>query len=285
VRVPKKPRKASLVKSKARKPAPKAKPKGRAAKKSSGKKRGRPKSLKELSNNERLKVLSESKQNLRESSFHEAGHAVWTFLDGRLDSIEAIEIGYRDGAVGEIRWGYQIYSHKIGLPRVLRSPNCFAASCIACSFSGWACEYIYTKEDDPWERVLEEWFGNVDRAMKIPAAERPWMCDFEKAAEIALLHLNLRGRPLDSLGEEPMALLEEVWEWTIELFRLPQVWKVVNTLAKELIGQAPGTMAGTKAQRIIRGAWKGPPKQVPMAHLGVPWVDRFGIEAGVNRPF
>ena len=238
-----------------------------------------------LTNEQRLKLLGESKENLRESSYHEAGHAVWTFLDGRLDSIEAIEIGYRDGAVGEIRCGYKIYSHKIGLPEVLRSPQCFAASCIACSFSGWACQYIHTREDDPWERVLEEWFDRLDMVMRIPAAERPWMCDFEKAAEIALIHLKLRGRPLDSLGEEPMALLEQVWEWTIELFRLPQVRKVVNALARELIAQAPGTMAGKKAQRIIRGAWKGPPKQVPMAHLGALWVDRFGIEAGVNRPF
>lgn len=238
-----------------------------------------------LTNEQRLKRLGESKENIRETSYHEAGHAVWTFLDGRLDSIEAIEIGYRDGAVGEIQWGYQIYSHKIGSPKILRPMNCFAASCIACHFSGWACQYIYTKEDDPWERVLEEWFGNVDRAMKIPAAERPWMCDFEKAADIALIHLNLRDRPLDSLGEEPMALLKEVWDWTSELFRLPQVWKVVNALARELIAQAPGTMTGKKAQRIIREAWKGPPKQVPMAYLGEPHVSRFGIEAGVQRPF
>lgn len=281
----KKSREASPVKPKVRKPTPKGQPKRRTAKKSARKKTRRLMSLEELSNDQRLKVLGESKENLRETSYHEAGHAVWTFLDGRLDSIEAIEIGYKDGAVGKIRWGYQIYSHKIGLPAVLRSANCFAASCIACHFSGWACEYIYTKEDDPWDRVLDEWFGNVDAAMMIPAAERPWICDFEKAADIALIHLKQRDTPLDSLGEEPMALLKEVWDWTSELFRLPQVWKVVNALARELIAQAPGKMTGKKAQGIIRGAWKGPPKQVPMAHLGAPWVDRFGIEAGLDRPF
>lgn len=281
-----KPSKASGGKPKARKAVPKTQPKTRpAVKKSAGKKRSPPKSLKEMSSDERLKLWGESKQNLRESSFHEAGHAVWTFLDGRLDSIKHIEIGYSDGAVGEIQWSYQIYSHRIGLPEVRRAPQCFTASCIACNFSGWACQYIHTKEDDPWECVLDEWCGRVREVMAIPSAERPWQCDFEKAANIALIHLNMRGRPLDSLGEEPMALLEQVWDWTNELFRLPQVWKVVNALARELIAQAPGTMSGREAQRIIRAAWKGPPKQVPMAHLGDPWVDRFGIEAGVDRPF
>ena len=289
---PKKPPKArpavkkSAGKPNARKAVPKTQLKSRpAVKKSAGKKPSRPKSLKEMSNDERLIVLGESKQNLRESSFHEAGHAVWTFLDGRLDSIKQIEIGYRDGAMGRIQWSYHIYSHKIGLQGVLSSPQCLAASCIASCFSGWACEYIHTKEDDPWERVLDEWYDGIRDVMAIPPAERPLQCDFEEAANLALIRLNMRGRPLDSLGEEPMALLEQVWDWTIELFRLPQVWKVVNALARELIAQAPGTMSGRKAQRIIRAAWKGPPKQVPMAHLCDPWVDRFDIEHGVDRPF
>jgi len=281
-----KPRKPSAGKPKVRKAAPKSQRKRRpVVKKSAGKKRSPPKSLKEMSSDERLKVLGETKQNLRESSFHEAGHAVWTFLDGRLDSIKQIEIAYMDGAVGEIQWSYQIYSYKIGLPIPCRSPENFTASCIASNFSGWACQYIHTKEDDPWECVLDEWCGRVRDVMAIPLAERAWQCDFEKAADIALIHLKMKGRPLDSLGEEPMALLEQVWDWTTDLFRLPQVWKVVNALARELIAQAPGTMSGREAQRIIRTAWKGPPKQVPMAHLGDLWVSRFGIEAGVDRPF
>lgn len=281
-----KPRKRSAGKPKVRKVFPKARPKRRpAVKKSAGKKRSRPKSLKELSNDERLRVLGESKQNLRESSFHEAGHAVWTFLDGRLDSIKHIEIGYSDGAVGEIAWSYDIYSHKLGLPEIHNPSQTFTASYIACNFSGWACQYIHTKEDDPWECVLDEWCGRVRDVMAIPSAERPWQCDFEKAANIALIHLNMMGRPLDSLGKEPMALLKQVWDWTTDLFTLPQVWRVVNALARELIAQAPGTMSGSEAQRIIRGAWKGPPKQVPMVHLGEPWLGRFGTEGGVVRPF
>jgi hypothetical protein len=237
-----------------------------------------------MSDDERLKALGESKQNLRESSYHEAGHAVWAFLDGRLDSIEKIEIGYRDGAVGGIHFAYLNYGLEYRLP-INRSQPCLAASFIAGNFSGWVCEYIQTKEDDPWERVLDEWFFNLDEIMATPASERPWQCDFEKAANNALLHLNLRGRPLDSLGDEPMALLKSVWDWTSELFKLPIVWKVVKALSKELIARAPGIMPGKQAQRIIRGAWKGPPKQVPMAHLGEPWVSRFGIEAGLYRPF
>jgi hypothetical protein len=280
-----KPRKPSAGKPKVRKAAPKSQRKRRpVVKKSAGKKRSPPKSLKEMSSDDRLKLWGESKQNLRESSFHEAGHAVWMFLDGRLDSIKQIEIGYRDGAVGEISRSYSSYARRHGLP-TLRSSQCFTASSIASHFSGWACEHIHTKEDNPWECVLDEWYGRVDDVTAIPSAERSWRCDFEKAADIALIHLKMKGRPLDSLGEEPMALLREVWDWTTDLFRLPQVWNVVNALARELIAQAPGTMSGGDAQRIIRAAWKGPAKQVPMAHLGEPWVGRFGIEAGVDRPF
>lgn len=279
-----KPRKTSSVKSKVRKPPPKVKPKSQRAKKPVGKKRSCKKSLKEMSNEERLKALGESQQNLRESSYHEAGHAVWAFLDGRLDSIEKIEIGYRDGTVGGIRFSYLNYGLKYGLP-INRSHRCLAASFIACDFSGWVCEYIHTKEDDPWERVLDEWYFRLDEIMATPSSGRTWRCDFESAAQNALLHLNLKGRPLDRLGDEPMALLKSVWDWTSELFRLPSVWSVVNALAKELIANSPGSISGKQAQRIIRGAWKGPPKQVPMAHLGEPWLSRFGIEVGVDRPF
>ena len=279
-----KPGKTRSVRPKSQKPSPNAEPNSRTAKKPTGKKRNRKKSLGEMSNEERLKELGESKQKIRISSYHEAGHAVWAFLDGRLDSIEKIHVGYEDGCVGTTYFTYLSYGLKHGLP-INRSHQCLAASFIAGNFSGWACEYALTKEDDPWERVLDDWFDIIGQVMATPYPKRPWQCDFEAAAKNALLHLNLEGRPLDSLGDEPMALLKSVWEWTAELFRLPAVWKVVNTLAKELIASSPGTMSGKQSQRIIRSAWEGSPKQVPMAHLGEPWVSRFGIEVGVDRPF
>lgn len=234
-----------------------------------------------LTNEQRLKRLGESKENLRESSYHEAGHAVWAFLDGRLDSIKRIRIAYKDGAVGEYQFSYGSYALKHELA-IRRSQHQLAAAYISLNFSGPVCQYIYTKESDAWNCMLDEWYGSEHEAGQ---STQEWKCDFQHAIEIGFKHFGIRDRQLDSPGEEVMALLEQVWDWTIELFRLPQVWKVVNALARELIAQAPGTMSGRKAQRIIRAAWKGPPKQVPMAYLGEPHVSRFGIEAGVQRPF
>ncbi len=234
-----------------------------------------------LTSEQRLKLLGESKQNLRESSFHEAGHAVWTFLDGRLDSIKRMRIAYKDGAVGYIQWGYMSYATKHKLP--FRRSECqLAASCIAAWFSGPVCEYIHTKEDDSWNRMLDEWYGSDCEAGQ---SNPEWTCDFRNAMEIAFLHFRVTHRRLDSPGTEVMELLETVWGWTQELFAEPRVWRVVRTLAKALIERAPGTMWGKEVQPLIRDSWKGPRNQVPMAHLGEPYVSRFGIEAGVDRPF
>jgi len=234
-----------------------------------------------LTSEQRLKRLGESKENLRESSYHEAGHAVWTFLDGRLDSLKRIRIGYQDGAVGHIHWGYGSYANKHKL--VIRRSQCqLAAAYIGLNFSGPVCQYIHTKEDDSWNRMLDEWYGSDFEAGQ---SNREWTCDFQSAIEIGFKHFGSYHRQLDSPGEEVMALLETVWEWTWEVFSEPRVWKVVNTLAKVLIAQAPGTMWGKKLQPVIRDSWKGPRNQVPIAYLGEPYVSRFGIEAGISRPF
>jgi hypothetical protein len=234
-----------------------------------------------LTNEQRLKQLGELPENLRLSSYHEAGHAVWIFLDGRLDSLRRIRIGYGDGAIGIIHYGYKSYAMKHKLA-VRRSPCQLTASHIAFLFSGSVCQYIYAKESDSWNRMLDEWHGSDDEAGH---STRETACDFQKAAETALRHLGLADRRLDSMGPEPRALLETVWGWTQEVFAEPRVWKVVRTLAKALIAQAPGTMWGKEIQPLIRDSWKGPRNQVPMAYLGEPHVSRFGIEAGVYRPF
>jgi len=234
-----------------------------------------------LTNEQRLKLLGESKENLRESSYHEAGHAVWAFLDGRLDSIKRIRIACRDGAVGEYEFSYSSYATKHMLA-IRRSQCQLAAAYISLNFAGPVCEYILTKESDSWNSMLDEWYGSDYEAGQ---STREWKSDFQKAIEIAFSHFGSTHRQLDSPGEEVMALLETVWEWTWEVFNEPRVWKVVNTLAKVLIAQAPGTMWGKKLQPVIRDSWKGPRNQVPMAYLGEPYVSRFGIEAGVYRPF
>lgn len=234
-----------------------------------------------LTNAQRLKRLGESKENLRESSYHEAGHAVWAFLDGRLDSIKRIRIACGDGAVGEYEFSYSSYATKHMLA-IRRSQCQLAAAYIGLNFAGPVCEYICTKESDSWNSMLDEWYGSDYEAGQ---STREWKSDFQKAIEIAFSHFGSTHRRLDSPGEEVMALLETVWEWTKEVFAEPRVWKVVNTLAKALITQAPGTMWGKTIQPMICDSWKGPRNQVPMAYLGEPHVSRFGIEAGVHRPF
>lgn len=234
-----------------------------------------------LTNEQRLKQLGESIDNLRESSYHEAGHVIWAFLDGRLDSIKSIRIAYSGGAVGHYRCSYGSYAKKHSVP-IRRSPCQLAAAYIALNFSGPVCEYIYTKESDSWNCMLDEWYGSEYEAGQ-PAQE--WKHDMQKAIEIGFEHLGLHHRQLDSPGKEVMSLLETIWGWTRELFSDPRVWKVVNTLAKALTAQAPGTMWGKTIQPMIRDSWKGPRNQVPMAYLGEPYVSRFGIEAGVYRPF
>jgi hypothetical protein len=234
-----------------------------------------------LTNEQRLKRLGESKQKLREASYHEAGHAVFTFLDGRLDSLKRMRIGYRDGGIGEYHFSYSSYATKHKLA-IRRSQCQLAAAYIALNFSGPVCQYIYTKETDSWDCMLDEWSGSEYEAGQ---STREWKCDFQQAMEIGFKHFGLYHRRLDSPGEEVMGLLETVWEWTWELFSEPRVWKVVNTLAKALIAQAPGTMWGKTIQPMIRDSWKGPRNQVPIAYLGEPYVSRFGIEAGVYRPF
>jgi hypothetical protein len=235
-----------------------------------------------LTYEQRIKRIGESKDNLRISSYHEAGHAVWEFLDGRLDSIKRVRIAYSDGTTGECHFSYGSYATKHSLP-VRRSTCQLAASHIALNFSGPVCQYICTKRSDSWNRMLDEWFESDD--YEAGQSTREWKSDFQYALEIALSHLGLAHRRFDSAGEEPMALLETVWRWTWEVFAEPRVWKVVNTLAKALIAQAPGTMWGKTIQPMIRDSWKGPQNQVPMAYLGEPYVSRFGIEAGVYRPF
>jgi hypothetical protein len=237
----------------------------------------------DLTNEQRLKRLRESKENLRESIYHEAGHAVWTFLDGRLDSIKRIRIGYGDGdgAAGVFDFSYGSYAtkHKLAIRRSLCQ---LAASDIAAQFSGPVCQYIYTKESDPWDWMLGEWYGSSEEEGR---SAMKWKCDFQNAIETGFRHLGVSHGKLDNPGDEVMALLETVWGWTQEVFAEPRVWKVVNTLAKALITQAPGTMWGKTIQPMIRDSWKGPRNQVPMAYLGEPHVSRFGIEAGVYRPF
>jgi hypothetical protein len=272
-----------MAKGKARKPrSKKPKVRKRITKRPTSHKRSSRKSLAEMTNEQRLKLLGESKENLRESSYHEAGHAVWAFLDGRLDSIKRIRIAYSDGAVGHYHLSYGSYAKKNKLA-IRRSQCQLAASYIGLNFSGPVCQYIYTKESDPWNCMLNEWYESDD--YKAGQATREWKSDFQKAIEIAFSHFGLAHRRLDSVGDEVMALLETVWEWTWELFSEPRVWKVVKTLAKALIEQSPGTMRGKTIQPMIRDSWKGPRNQVPMAYLGEPYVSRFGIEAGVYRPF
>lgn len=234
-----------------------------------------------LTNEQRLKLLGDSKENLRESSYHEAGHAVWAFLDGRLDSIKRIRIAYGDGAVGEYEFRYSSYATKHMLA-IRRSQCQLAAAYISLNFAGPVCEYIYTKESDSWNSMLDEWYGSDYEAGQ---STREWKCDFQKAIEIAFSHFGSTHRQLDSAGEETMDLLKTVWIWTHEVFAEPKVWRVVKTLAKALIEQAPGTMWGKDIQPLIRDSWKGPRNQVPMAYLGEPHVSRFGIEAGLDRPF
>lgn len=280
-----------MVKSKARKPSSqKVSTEKQAAGKSSARKPDvvkRPvsnhpkKGLDGLTNEQRLKLFGESKENLRESSYHEAGHAVWAFLDGRLDSIKRIRIAYGDGAVGEYEFRYSSYATKHMLA-IRRSQCQLAAAYISLNFAGPVCEYIYTKESDSWNCMLDDWHGSDYEAGK---ATQEWKCDFQKAIEIAFSHFGVIHRRLDNPGEGPMELLETVWRWTHEVFAEPKVWRVVKTLAKALIEQAPGTMWGKDIQPLIRDSWKGPRNQVPMAYLGEPYVSRFGIEAGLHRPF
>lgn len=234
-----------------------------------------------FTNEQRLKRLGESKENLRESSYHEAGHAVWSFLDGRLDSIKRIRIAYGDGAVGEYEFRYSSYATKHMLA-IRRSQCQLAAAYISFNFAGPVCEYILTKESDSWNSMLDEWYGTDCEAGQ---STRAWKSDFQQAIEIAFSHFGSTHRRLDSPGEGPMELLETVWRWTHEVFAEPRVWRVVKTLAKALIAQAPGTMWGKDIQPLIRDSWKGPRNQVPMAYLGEPYVSRFGIEAGLHRPF
>jgi hypothetical protein len=226
----------------------------------------------------------------RRVSTHEAGHAVWFFLDGQARNIRHIDVAFSEFTDGRVTMRLaDRHTRFIDSEKGVRRRQ-LSANVVASCFAGPVCEHRLdcTNSRDNWDTMLDEWFGELH--YRFPhdgeathASQEQWSSDFKQAVDCTWSLYHMRRTDYRSIGPRSMNFLEQVWNWTHELFAMPEVWAVVQTLAENLAAMTEPRMQGQDACRLMQGAWHGPADVVPMHHIGRPWVTRFGTSASLFR--
>jgi hypothetical protein len=238
---------------------------------------------------EAAKRLLEDPEHRRLRAFHECGHAVWLFLDGRESDIHYIEIaprdfgpGVNDFDTGVCAYGGDAYCAKwVSLGGSQDDRLARAARCVAFGFAGIVCEGMSIGANDPkmlWEdALLSEWKSQL--ATETTFADNPRLqhTDFGSALKAAYAVYPSKDQRIDSITSRVQRYLEGSVRWSVATFSRPDVWQLVEALAREFDPVTQDLLDGDRARQILRGLWgENRNENIPLHRLGPKWGRRYG---------
>ena len=228
-------------------------------------------------------------EHRRLRAFHECGHAVWLFLDGREDDIHYIEIAPRDFGpgvydidTGVCAYGGDAYCAKwVSLGKDRKESLARAARCVAFAFAGVVCEWMSTGANDPktlWEDALRyEWENQLDTETTFADNPRLQQLDFGVALKAAYAVFPSEDQRVDCISSRIQAYLERSVHCSVATFSRPDVWQVVEALAREFDAVNQDCLEGARARQIIREVWGAACNEgIPLHRLGPKWGRRYG---------
>jgi hypothetical protein len=228
-------------------------------------------------------------QHRRLRAFHECGHAVWLFLDGREDEILYVEIaptefgpGIHDFDTGGIAyrgWSYTAGWVLLGCDRKEQLSR--AARCVTFAFAGAVCESMSTGSRDPteiWEEALrDEWELLVEGATTFSDDPRLQQLDFGQALQVVYAIYPTRDQRVDEIPLRHSKYLMRATQWTIQTFSNPDVWQVVEALAREFDPVTVDRLDGDRVRHIISETWGDRRNEgIPLHRLGPKWGRHYG---------
>ena len=228
-------------------------------------------------------------ESRRLRAFHECGHAVWLFLDGREYDIHYIEIAPRD-------FGPGVYDFDTGVCAYRGDAYCAswaslggsrkeclarAARCVAFAFAGVVCESMSTGWNAPkelWEDALRyEWESQLDTETTFADNPRLQQLDFGSALKTAYAVYPSEDQRVDHISSRIQGYLERAVHCSVATFSRPDVWQVVEALASEFDPVTQNRLEGYRARQIIRGIWgENRNEGIPLHRLGRKWGRRYG---------
>ena len=233
--------------------------------------------------------MFEDPEHCRLRAFHECGHAVWLFLDGRGSDIRYIDIapryfgpGVADIDTGVIAYGGDAYCAKwVSLGDSRQERLARAARCVAFGFAGDVCEWIAQGVNDPkmlWQDFMQaEWQRLLDTETTFADNPRLEELDFGAALKAAYAVFPSEDQRVDSIPPRVQRYLESSVRWSVATFSRPDVWQLVEALARELDPVTQDLLDGDRARQILRGLWgENRNENIPLHRLGPKWGRRYG---------
>ncbi len=200
--------------------------------------------------------IMDEKRNSRETSIHEAGHAVMDWFHGQDHRIIKIDMRGNSSNHAFVRtqrtdgpsWINSAFANDAIFARSL------AVRSIMVSLAGPAAQARYEMTQDEWfSDLFDEWIDEYEEPV----------CDMGQAVAAAkALHL--------PHGKRWHRFLKTVADWTFEAIEIPKVWTAIEALADRL--QTVQTMKGSMASRIIERTSGNGWEMIPS--LGRKWKRR-----------
>ena len=228
-------------------------------------------------------------EHRRLRAFHECGHAVWLFLDGRERDIHFIDIAPRDfgpGAhdfdTGVCAYRGDVYCDRwVALADSRKERLARAARCVAFSFAGTVCEWMSTGANDPkllWEDGLRyEWETQLDAETTFADNPRLQLTDFGSALTVAYAVFPSEDQRIDSISFRLQRYFERAVQCSVVTFSRPDVWQLLEALAREFDPVTQDRVEGGRARQIMRGVWgENCNEGIPLHRLGPKWGRRYG---------
>jgi hypothetical protein len=230
---------------------------------------------------ERANDLRSAKQ-VRESAFHEAGHAAVRFMFNR-----GVDIKYVTA-----RYSFALYYRVRDVPRVVFRPRVkqwrlqTIAKSMMMNLAGCAAERRVSEPGTFMPNLFDEY----SKGYQLPATS--WLdyrlpCDGEwTEADQAKwdwyfgpagtdIH-NAVTTACEFYGANHKArrLLRRMVTWTDEAIAYPRLWAVVEALAEQLL-LARARIMGNRARRIMEEAWGESSAKKPYLEMGAKWRRRL----------
>lgn len=223
--------------------------------------------------NGRMVAMKKSKQSVRKKkakggendallpqAYHEAGHAAMYFFFGEAEDLHSVDIipntqNSRAGRTSAMTFDRQreLMSVSVGCDDYRRIE---AITWIMIDLAGYSAENKVAFPDCPGRNWLE-----VERENQFWDPDP--VSDFSKAEGVA--------RAFCGEGRSHWGFISRLGRWTDEAIRSPRMWKVVEVLTAELLGN--DRLEGKTAWRIMKDAW-GPGDLFPYVSTRT-WKRRF----------
>lgn len=229
-------------------------------------------------------------EHRRLRAYHECGHAVWLFLDGREADILYIDIaprvfgpGVNDFDSGVCAYGGDAYcANWVSQGNDRKESLARAARCVAFCFAGPVCECVSTGWNNPkelWEDALRyEWECQLDNATTFADNPRLRHLDFGVALQAAYAIFPTRSQRVDHTGPRRQRYLQRAVRWSVEVFSQPNVWQLVQAIAREFEPETVARVSGDRAREIIAEVWGENHEGIPLRRLGAKWQRHYGCE-------